>query len=188
MKLIIMNKTGEITDQYEGLNGCNANLQGVKWNGGSIEGIKHNFVLLDENIEVDEKSLPLYTQNFYRNLIIEEMKKECNKEILNGFTSSNGQEYDFGYNDQQKLTQKLTLLMIDPQIQEITWKTKEGSMNTFTRDEFMSFVKEAEDFKDQMKSKYRQRKEELQQISDIEAIKKFTFKDGVSIESSEKGG
>lgn len=178
MKLIILDREGEIIEKYEDLKNCTTSIDSVKWDGGSMEGIKNNFLVIEEEIEMDKKSLPLYTQNFYKEIIIREMKKECNEKILSGFTSSNGEKYRFNYNDQQNLNQKVSLLMLNPQLKEIQLKTKDGKITKHTRDEFISLVKEAEDFKTDLISQYRKRKKEVQDLNDIELIKKFNFENG----------
>ena len=178
MKLIILDKEGEIIEKYEDLKECTASIDSVKWDGGSMEGIKNDFIVLEDEIEMDKKSLPLYIQNFYKEIIIKEMKKDCNEKILNGFTSSNGEQYRLNYNDQQNLNQKISLLILNPHLKEIQLKTKDGKITNHTRNEFISLMEESEKFKTDLISQYRERKKELQELNDIEVIKKFNFENG----------
>jgi hypothetical protein len=178
MKLLILGKDGEVIEKYEGLNNCKANIDNVKWDGGEMEGIKNDFIVLEDEVETDRISLTNHLKEFYKNIVIEKMKKDCNEKILSGFTSSNGEQYRLNYNDQQNLNQKISLLLLNPQLKEIQLKTKDGKITNHTRDEFISLMEESEKFKTDLISQYRERKKELQELNEIELIKKFNFENG----------
>jgi hypothetical protein len=179
VKAILLDEAGNVFEVMEKLEDCTATLSSISWKNGNMTGIKNNFVLLDDFIEIDEKTLPLYMKEFYKGLVIEKMKEDCNNEILSGFTSQNGSEFDFGYNDQQNLNQQMTLLLLDETIAQIPWKTKDDSILLLTREEFISLVRESEEHKRFYISQYWLRKNEINQMETVEEIKRFTFKDGL---------
>ncbi|MDQ0976619.1 hypothetical protein QFZ31_006671 [Neobacillus niacini] len=119
-----------------------------------------NFVVRDDSDGrgqyIDEWHLP-YPQpttieleqswfKFLKDAKLSELKVECEKAILNGFTSPNGNSYQFDYKDQDNLTQQMLFLISDPSITTIQWKTKEG-VKSHTRDEFLAVCKDADGFK-----------------------------------------
>ena len=179
MKLILLDEVGNISEILENLNDATATLNSVEWENGGMTDIKHNFVLLDDMIEVNEQTLPLYMKEFYKGLVIKEMEEECNQKILEGFLSTNGYEFDFAYNDQQNLNQQMTLLLLDSTIDQIPWKTKNETILNLTREEFVALVRESEEHKRKFITLYWQRKQEINQLETVEEIKRFTFKEGL---------
>lgn len=79
---------------------------------------------------------------------INEINANCENTILAGFTSSStGYSYDFTNYDQMNITQQMLLLVSDPTIASIQWKTQDAGIVSLTRDQFLQIANEANDHK-----------------------------------------
>lgn len=54
MKLVIFNNENKVIDALEGLSEVQTKGEDVWWNGGSMQGIKLNYLILDDSVEVSE--------------------------------------------------------------------------------------------------------------------------------------
>jgi hypothetical protein len=103
---------------------------------------------------------------------IYELNRKCNAEILRGFTSaSTGHRFSFGQEDQANLTQQMLLLLNDPNLSSVEWKTEDSGVQTFTREQFLSIVKEAEAHKRSLMAQYWKKKANVLESSDRDTIK-----------------
>lgn len=103
-----------------------------------------------------------------------ELNEMCEKEILSGFSSStNGHQYQFDYKDQENIGQQLTLLLLDPSIENVDWKTEDAGVVTHTRQEFIGIAQDADLHKRGNINKYWTKIAELEATTteaEIEAI------------------
>lgn len=93
-----------------------------------------------ERLEVE---LETYTEMIQEKLI--SLSMECEAAILAGFTSQTTNNfYKFNYQDQANFNQQTTMILLDPEIQKIEWKTENKGRVIHTRSDFISICKEAE--------------------------------------------
>lgn len=109
-----------------------------------------------------------------RGLKIDELNDSCNKAINEGF-SFNGSFFQFNPNDQSNFNQQLAFLLMDQDIQTVTWKTENKGIQNFTRDEFIEACKAGEAHKRNNIGKYWTLKQyilthEFTSVEEIQAI------------------
>lgn len=74
-----------------------------------------------------------------------ELESACNDAILNGFTSvATGFEYEFDMEDQSNFAQQMIMLLKNPALDSVQWKTKNAGIQVHTRDQFIAVVDESE--------------------------------------------
>jgi hypothetical protein len=95
----------------------------------------------------------------------------CNSEIVSGFLSaSTGYTFEFEVHDQSNFTQQSVLLLNDPTIATVSWKTANNGIQTLTRDQFFTVVKESEQHKRANIGKLWQLKALVEQATTIEEV------------------
>lgn len=86
---------------------------------------------------------------------IAELNELCEQTILAGFTSqTTGHFYRFNEYDQMNFTQQMLLLLADPGITEVAWKTEDAGVITHTRENFLAVTREAEVHKRGLMERY----------------------------------
>ena len=107
---------------------------------------------------------------------IEVLNKQCNEEILKGFVSvSTGFTFEFEEHDQANFTQQAIMLLGDTTIESVTWKTFDAGVQTFTREQFFTIIKEGEEHKKTNIEKYWSLKAQVEQATSIEEIEKIKW-------------
>ncbi|MFD2170303.1 hypothetical protein [Tumebacillus lipolyticus] len=97
---------------------------------------------------------------------IDQLNEACEAAILQGFTSATtGHFYAFGSNDQSNFTQQMLLLIADPSLTEVTWKTEDAGVIGHTREQFLAVCREAEQHKRAQIGWYWLLKEEVEAAS-----------------------
>ena len=72
------------------------------------------------------------------------LKQESTLEIYSGFTSATtGHSYSFSEYDQNNFTQQMVLLLADPTITEISWKTIDSDVVVHTKEQFLGVISDA---------------------------------------------
>lgn len=77
---------------------------------------------------------------------INELSDQCNAAIENGY-DYNGDFFQFNMKDQSNFNQQLSLLLLDPTITEVLWKTENNGVKMFTREVFIQACKYGETHK-----------------------------------------
>lgn len=113
---------------------------------------KKDFVVVDNAIAEWKSPLPQPTEAELAGAFLAAHKRvrtanldaECEKAIMAGFTSaSTGHTFGFNTYDQANLTAMHTVLVGDPSIPGVEWKTLNAGIVPLTRDQFMGLAKEA---------------------------------------------
>lgn len=155
-KIVTFNKDNEVASVIENVISVTPYLEYVEYVSedgiGKLEGFENGYIIVDQSI--DPSTIP-YEEviEFAKQLKIKELSEECNAKILEGF-EYNGDYFDFDYKDQTNFYQQLALLSVDPTIEEVSWKTRNNGIKTFTRDEFIAICKAAEAHKKSKMTKY----------------------------------
>ncbi|HLO11212.1 MAG TPA: hypothetical protein VK190_03025 [Pseudoneobacillus sp.] len=93
---------------------------------------------------------------------IEELNKACENHIIKGFWSSaTGNPHFYRFNkteDQLNFNQQATMLIIDPNINTVQWKTEDAGIIPHTRNQFMKVLNDVAEFKQNTISEYWQLK------------------------------
>lgn len=114
--------------------------------------------------------------NFLKKSQIEVLNNKCNEEISQGFVSaSTGFTFEFEAHDQDNLSQQAILLLGDLTVASIDWKTKDAGVQTFTREQFFTIIKESEAHKKSNIGKYWTLKAQVESATTIEAIESVTW-------------
>ena len=100
--------------------------------------------------EVDED----YILDYHKRLKIEILSEACEETIINGFTASNGHRYRTNRDDQINMIGQKDMLMVDPSITTVEWKTEDAGYIIHTRDEWLEVYKEAFNYKKTQLLKY----------------------------------
>lgn len=96
--------------------------------------------------------------------------------ITDGFISlSTGFIFGFDPNDQDNFTQQSILLLGDSTILSVEWKTKDGIVHTFTRDQFLAIIKEGEEHKKNAITKFWNLKAQIDQATSIEEVENIKW-------------
>lgn len=178
-KILIYNKNHEISHIIEQVVSVNPYLDSFDYtslgNGGegTMAGFEGSFIAVSE--EVDNSAITLDDIiNYMKPLKINELSADCNNAILAGF-DYNGDFFTFTYEDQGNFNQQLTLFLIDSTITDVTWKTENNGIKTYTKDEFIAICRGAESHKRSNVGKYWQLKQTImntqyQSIEDLKAV------------------
>lgn len=109
--------------------------------------------------------------DYFKKSQIEVLNNKCNEEITKGFVSvSTGFTFEFEPHDQDNFTQQAILLLSDTTVATITWKTFDAGVQNFTREQFLTIIKESEEHKKTAISKYWTLKAQVEQATSIEEI------------------
>lgn len=76
-----------------------------------------------------------------------ELSQICQDTIYGGFTGTDGHLYQFQEKDQGNLIAQMLLLVSDPTISVVQWKTADAGIIELTRDQFLQVCKDADSFK-----------------------------------------
>jgi hypothetical protein len=106
---------------------------------------------------------------------LKELNIACQSTILGGFTGTNGHQYQFESKDQDNFSQQLTLLLLDPTIATVDWKTMDAGIITHTRDEFISLANDANNHKRSNMGKYWTFEAQLELASTEEEINSLVW-------------
>ena len=101
-----------------------------------------------------EEELQTAWIGYVRGKKLEELNNACQSSILNGFTGTNGHQYQFDWKDQDNLTQQMVFLVNDPTIATVDWKTKDVGIVSHTRAEFLQVCADANNHKRVNMGKY----------------------------------
>jgi hypothetical protein len=166
MVKIVLYKEDKILEIIEGVNDVNIiDKYNIKWNDGSLTGLKVNFIVVEDDVVVDSlDDIDTEGLNEAKKQKIKELKLSCSKSIYNGFASSitnaDGIAYEFGLNNHDQMnfnsqTHKISiwksLLSEGKMTQEqydskfpIQWKTENLGVIQFTEDEFIQVLDNGE--------------------------------------------
>jgi hypothetical protein len=178
LKLVLLTEDGQVQEIIEGIGEYTATCSSITWATGGITGISSDFVVLDDLIEIDLQTLPFYVLDFTKQVKERELKDQTEINILKGFTGTNGHIFDFDYKDQNNINQQLSLLLLDTERTSVDWRTRDVGILTFTRDEFIQICRDAENWKRTNIGLCWQRIAEMQQLENVEQIKKFSLEKG----------
>jgi hypothetical protein len=92
--------------------------------------------------------------NYLKDSKLAELSVACQSTILAGFTASNGHKYQFDFKDQDNLTQQMLLLVSDPTITTVDWKTMDAGIVSHTKEEFLQVCGDANNHKRLNMGKY----------------------------------
>lgn len=93
--------------------------------------------------------------NYLKNQKLEELSAKCKEQILAGFTSaSSGFTFGFDEQDQDNFNQQATLFLMDTTILTTDWGTNSHGIQSLTREQFFTILKECEAHKRNAKGKY----------------------------------
>lgn len=112
---------------------------------------------------------------FVRESKLAELSIACQSSIYAGFTATNGHSYQFEEKDQGNIGQQLTLLLLDPLIASIQWKTKDAGIVVHTRDEFIALANDANNHKRSNMGKYWTLEAQVNSASTEEEINIFAW-------------
>jgi hypothetical protein len=95
-----------------------------------------------------------YILGYHKELKIEKLSKECESNILSGFTASNGKVYRTNRDDQINMIGQKDKLQSDETITSVMWKTEDSGYAEHTREEWTTVYGEAFDHKSRQLFKY----------------------------------
>ncbi len=111
---------------------------------------------------------------------IDQLNEGCEATILRGFTSvTTGHFYAFGSNDQSNFTQQMLLLIADPSLTEVTWKTEDAGVIEHTREQFLAVCREAEQHKRAQIGWYWRLKEQVESATTWQQVDAIAWRAGV---------
>jgi hypothetical protein len=94
---------------------------------------------------VEGKPLEEILQPIRQQKVIE-LNRQCEEAICKGF-EHNGDFFQFNDKDQDNFSQQLSLLLLDPSIDSVVWKTENNGVKVFTREQFIEACKVGEHHK-----------------------------------------
>lgn len=109
--------------------------------------------------------------DFIKKNKLDKLNEACNEQILNGFTSaSTGFVFEFETHDQSNFTQQAILLLNDPTINSIPWKTLNMGIQNLTRSQYFTILKESETHKRNAIGKFWTLKAQVMGATTVEEI------------------
>lgn len=108
-----------------------------------------------ENPQPTDEELNTAWLDYVKKNKLEELDSKCEEEILNGFVSaSTGFTFGFDEHDQDNFNQQAVLLLMDTTTATVDWGTESHGIQTLTREQFFTLIKECEAHKRAIKGKY----------------------------------
>jgi hypothetical protein len=130
---------------------------------------------LDDSMPTNEELESWYFDFLYE-AKREEMSRACNEAILeNFFSPATGFTFEFKEYDQSNFTQQMLLLIANPSITEVQWKTVDAGIVTLTREQFFAVVEDANIHKRNALSKFWAKEAELKTFTTTEQIQKMEW-------------
>ncbi|MHC5291083.1 hypothetical protein CHCC14819_0447 [Bacillus licheniformis] len=111
---------------------------------------------------------------------IAELSEACNAAIVGGF-EFDGNVFQFSERDQANFNQQLTILLLYPEIDSVTWKTENNGVRVFTREQFIETCKAGERHKRTNIGHYWQWQDYIMrhEFESVEEIQKIEFQSPV---------
>jgi hypothetical protein len=117
------------------------------------------------------EELDLAWLNYSKKEKINDLNEACDFTIVKGFVSPSTQfEFEFEIHDQNNFAQQAIILMNDITIPSVSWKTKNQGIQSLTREQFFTIIKESEAHKRYNIGKYWQLKAQVEMATTIEEI------------------
>lgn len=116
--------------------------------------------------EVDEN----YILNYHKRLKIGILSEACEETIIKGFIASNGHHYRTNRDDQINMIGQKDMLMTDPSITTVAWKTEDVGYIIHTREEWLQVYNEAFEHKKYQLLKYNDLKQQILNATTHEEI------------------
>ena len=99
------------------------------------------------------------------------LKQESTLEIYGGFTSATtGHSYGFSEYDQNNFTQQMVLLLSDPTITEVEWKTVDAGVVVHTKEQFLGVISDANSHKRDILSRLWTKESQLEKTTIVEEV------------------
>ena len=170
-KIIVFNSQYEPIETISEVTNPNVTTDNVFWDNGKMEGIKLPFVVIDEGEDISQINKQ-FVLDYLKKLYTNKMSQECKDFILQGFYSAVTQSYyGFSEKDQINFNQQLTLMLLDPTVNEVYWKTEDKGVIPHTRDEFIAVCKEGEKHKRHAMRNYYIITDNIREMRNFEELK-----------------
>lgn len=129
-KIVVFNKDKEVSFVIEGVVSATPSLDSVTYQAekdgaGQLKGLEGGYIILSQ--DADETTLDYQEVIEYtKQLKIEELSKECNEAIIQGFEYKEDL-FPYSIEDQQNLNQQLAMCSVIAPLEPIEVKTVEGN-------------------------------------------------------------
>ncbi|MCS1350328.1 hypothetical protein [Mechercharimyces sp. CAU 1602] len=157
----------------------------IYFESGELCGIKSDYAIVDDDAVPEDAILESNLLEPEKVRKISSLNNRCESAILSGFTSETTEHtYQFNTTDQINMTQQYTLLLGNPDISTVDWKTEDSGVVAHSRDEFISIVNEAEEHKRGKIEKYWRLKSKVQASTTREEVRSISWDGGETVEES----
>jgi hypothetical protein len=138
----------------------------------------------------EKKNLPYtsitedYIFNYLKSIRKEFIKAQCEEDILEGFTASNGHVYRTNRDDQTNMIGQKDYLNDHPEVTQVKWKTEDAGYIVHTREEWLGIYLEAFNVKMVKLYKYDALSKQIIQATNEAEVLGITWEDEVEIPQS----
>ncbi len=132
---------------------------------------------LSETIPTTEELIEWWKE-YIRSEKLKELKNKSSLAILGNFTSATtGHIYEFEEHDQANFTQQMLLLVSNPAITTVDWKTVDAGVVTHTREQFFAVVGDADSHKRGNMTKFWTKEAQLNSATTLDEINAVKWED-----------
>lgn len=132
---------------------------------------------LSESPPTDEE-LATWWLEYKREEKRQEMSMKCNLAILGNFTSATtGHTYEFAEYDQANFTQQMLLLVSNPALIDVSWKTVDAGIVSHTREQFFGVIEDANIHKRNNLNKFWTKEAQLKTFTTLQEIENLMWDD-----------
>lgn len=118
----------------------------IKWIDGSIIGIKDKFAIVTDDFIVGE-NISDDVIDFIITQKIKVVNENVGKSCYKGFTSaSTGFVFETAEHDQTNFSRRMLTVLNNPAKMSVQWKIADGSVQTLTREDFLTVCDELDEF------------------------------------------
>jgi hypothetical protein len=163
-KIVVFNKEKEVSFTIEGVVSATPSLESIVYiveneGAGKLDGIEGGYIILNQ--EADETSLDYQeVVEYNKQLKIEELSKECNEAITQGF-EYNEDHFPYSLEDQQNMSQKLAMCSVVAPISPIEVRTINNGVKEVDMYEFIKICQAGDRHREEKVKIYRAAKEEI---------------------------
>lgn len=171
MKVVLYNDA-KIINIIENCKNVKVDGDYITWEDGGLQNVKVKFaVVSDDSVIENVDDLQYEGLEEAKKIKKEELSKACRDKILTGFSSSTtGNSYKFDEEDQLNFVHRMVMLLADPSVSKVDWKTKDKGVVSHNRQDFMKIVSEADSHKSSNIQKYRDLENQINNATTVDEV------------------
>lgn len=119
---------------------------------GTLSGYAVGYCLINDDIDPNSVTASQVT-DFLKPYKITSLQTDFDLVVEGGFIYTNGDQFSFGYEQQNEFYQKQSLLLLNPLLSSVQVLTKNNGIKDYSKEEFINLITFANQFKDEQTKK-----------------------------------